>query len=114
MKAVRTGALDSENFASVDARVSLHNACHARAQNIGFKSRELLNLIPALEVGIVERCSGHGGMWGFEKQNYKYYRNSGRNLKIVRVPWCEVGNSTIWACTVIQTQRLCAHEQNTL
>jgi glycerol-3-phosphate dehydrogenase subunit C len=30
--------------------VTLHNACHARAQNIGFKSRELLALVPQLQV----------------------------------------------------------------
>ena len=46
--------------------VTLHNACHARAQNIGFKSRELLALVPQLQLSVIERCSGHGGTWGLE------------------------------------------------
>jgi glycerol-3-phosphate dehydrogenase subunit C len=39
-------------------------ACHARAQNIGSKSAEMLKLIPGIKVDIVERCSGHGGTFG--------------------------------------------------
>jgi glycerol-3-phosphate dehydrogenase subunit C len=45
-------------------RVTLHLACHARAQNNGAKAREMLNLIPNLDVQVIERCSGHGGTWG--------------------------------------------------
>lgn len=55
----------------LSAKVTLHHACHARAQNMGWKSKELLALIPKLKVGAVERCSGHGGIWGFEKENYE-------------------------------------------
>ena len=44
--------------------VTLHLACHSRAQNIGAKAAEMLRLIPNLTVQIIERCSGHGGTWG--------------------------------------------------
>lgn len=47
--------------------VTLHNACHARAQNVGFKARELLSVVPGLSVTIADRCSGHGGTWGFHQ-----------------------------------------------
>jgi len=50
--------------------VSLHLACHARAQNIGPKAAEMLRLIPEADVVVIERCSGHGGSWGVMKENF--------------------------------------------
>jgi glycerol-3-phosphate dehydrogenase subunit C len=50
--------------------VSLHLACHARAQNMGAKGAEMLRLIPDTDVSVVERCSGHGGSWGVKKGNF--------------------------------------------
>lgn len=51
--------------------VSLHLACHARAQNIGAKAAEMLRLIPNTEVHVIERCSGHGGTWGMMEDNFE-------------------------------------------
>jgi glycerol-3-phosphate dehydrogenase subunit C len=51
--------------------VSLHLACHARAQNVGQKAAEMLRLIPGAQVGVIERCSGHGGSWGVMKENFE-------------------------------------------
>ena len=50
--------------------VSLHLACHARAQNMGAKAAEMLRLLPSSDVAVIERCSGHGGSWGVMKQNF--------------------------------------------
>jgi glycerol-3-phosphate dehydrogenase subunit C len=50
--------------------VTLHVACHARAQNQGRKGEELLKLIPDTDVTVIERCSGHGGSWGIFKENF--------------------------------------------
>jgi len=47
--------------------VTIHHACHARAQNMGAKSMEMLKLIPDTKVELVERCSGHGGTFGVMK-----------------------------------------------
>jgi glycerol-3-phosphate dehydrogenase subunit C len=47
--------------------VAVHHACHARAQNMGAKSAEMLRLIPQTKVDLVERCSGHGGTFGVMK-----------------------------------------------
>ena len=55
----------------LDGAVSLHFACHARAQNMGPKAQTLLRLIPDTEVGLIERCSGHGGSWGVMKDNFE-------------------------------------------
>jgi glycerol-3-phosphate dehydrogenase subunit C len=48
--------------------VTVHHACHARAQNMGAKSLEMLKLIPDTRVELVERCSGHGGTFGVMKE----------------------------------------------
>ncbi len=48
--------------------VTIHHACHARAQNMGAKSAEMLKLIPETKVDLVERCSGHGGTFGVMKK----------------------------------------------
>ncbi|TAL04241.1 MAG: glycerol-3-phosphate dehydrogenase [Rhodospirillaceae bacterium] len=55
---------------AVPGGVALHLACHARAQNMGAKGAEMLRLIPDTDVGVVERCSGHGGSWGIKKGNF--------------------------------------------
>ena len=54
----------------LDGGVTLHIACHARAQNIGQKSAEMLRLVPDTEIKVIERCSGHGGAWGVMKGNF--------------------------------------------
>jgi glycerol-3-phosphate dehydrogenase subunit C len=54
----------------LDEGVTVHIACHARAQNIGQKAAELLRLIPDIDLQVIERCSGHGGAWGVMAENY--------------------------------------------
>jgi glycerol-3-phosphate dehydrogenase subunit C len=44
--------------------VTVHLACHARAQNMGPKAAEMLKMIPNTPVDVIERCSGHGGTFG--------------------------------------------------
>jgi len=58
--------------------VRLHLACHARAQNIGQKSAEMLRLLPDAQVNVIERCSGHGGSWGVMKDNFETALKIGR------------------------------------
>jgi glycerol-3-phosphate dehydrogenase subunit C len=50
--------------------VTVHHACHSRAQNMGAMSAQMLRLIPGAKVDIVERCSGHGGTFGVMKQTH--------------------------------------------
>ncbi len=58
--------------------VSLHLACHARAQNMGAKAAEMLRLLPEAALDVVERCSGHGGSWGVKKENFSVAMKVGR------------------------------------
>ena len=48
----------------IEGGVTVHHACHARAQNMGAKSAEMLKLIPDTRIELVERCAGHGGTFG--------------------------------------------------
>ncbi len=55
----------------IEGGISVHLACHARAQNMGPKAAEMLRLIPGTKVDIVERCSGHGGTFGVLKGTHE-------------------------------------------
>ena len=58
----------AQGLSPIDGGVTIHHACHARAQNMGAKSAEMLRLIPGTKVDLVERCSGHGGTFGVMKE----------------------------------------------
>ncbi len=58
--------------------VSLHLACHARAQNMGAKAADMLRLLPQADLDVVERCSGHGGSWGVKRDNFAIALKVGR------------------------------------
>jgi glycerol-3-phosphate dehydrogenase subunit C len=58
--------------------VTVHHACHARAQNMGTKSAELLRLIPDTKIDLIERCSGHGGTFGVMKQTHPVANKVGK------------------------------------
>ena len=62
MKLQRVGALATD-FVRKPGTVAYQIPCHLRDQNIGFKSKELMELVGA-RVRVIERCSGHDGTWG--------------------------------------------------
>ena len=62
----------------LEGGVTLHIACHARAQNMGQKATEMLRLLPDTEIKVIERCSGHGGSWGVMKDNFETAIKVGR------------------------------------
>jgi Fe-S oxidoreductase len=51
--------------------VSYHVACHLRVQNIGLKTRDLLQLVPDTTVTAIERCSGHDGTYAVKSEYHK-------------------------------------------
>ena len=57
----------AEGLQEIDGGVTVHNACHARAQNMGIKARDMLKFIPNIKMDVVERCAGHGGTFGVMK-----------------------------------------------
>ena len=62
----------------IPGTLTVHMACHARAQNMGQKAAEMLRLIPSADVKVIERCSGHGGSWGFKKEWFDVAMKVGR------------------------------------
>jgi glycerol-3-phosphate dehydrogenase subunit C len=58
--------------------ITVHLACHARAQNMGPKAAEMLKLIPETPVDVIERCSGHGGTFGVVKPTHDVAVKVGR------------------------------------
>ena len=62
----------------LEGEVTVHLACHARAQNMGQKAAEMLRLLPDAKVSVIERCSGHGGSWGILNENFETAVRIGR------------------------------------
>ena len=62
----------------IDGGVTLHHACHARAQNMGNKARDMIMLIPNISIDLVERCAGHGGTFGVMKKTHQVARKVGQ------------------------------------
>jgi glycerol-3-phosphate dehydrogenase subunit C len=56
------------DFARPLGKVAYHVACHLRVQNIGLKTRDILQLIPGTTVEPIERCSGHNGTYGVKRE----------------------------------------------
>jgi len=50
-------------------RIAYHLPCHLKAQNIGFRSKQILGLI-ADEVVMIDACSGVDGTWGMKARYY--------------------------------------------
>jgi Fe-S oxidoreductase len=50
--------------------VSYHLPCHLQAQNIGYKSRDVMRLIPKTRVILNEKCTAHDGTWAMKKEHF--------------------------------------------
>jgi glycerol-3-phosphate dehydrogenase subunit C len=56
------------DFKRALGKISYHVACHLRVQNIGLKTRDVLQLVPGTTVEPIERCSGHNGTYGVKRR----------------------------------------------
>jgi Fe-S oxidoreductase len=57
-------------FVKSAGKIAYQIPCHLRAQNIGFKSRDLMELIPDTSVRVIEKCSAVDGTWGLKRQYF--------------------------------------------
>lgn len=64
------GTLDTQFPGKTPGRVSYQAPCHLRAQNMGFKTRDILETIPGTKVAVIERCTAMDGTWGMKKENF--------------------------------------------
>jgi glycerol-3-phosphate dehydrogenase subunit C len=65
----KEGELNTE-FPTALGDIAYQVACHLRVQNIGLKTRDILNLVPGTEVTAQERCSGHDGTYAVKKETH--------------------------------------------
>jgi len=63
----KAGELNTE-FKNSLGKVAYHVACHQRVQNVGMKTRDILQLIQDTEITPIERCSGHDGTYAVKKE----------------------------------------------
>eukprot|EP00743_Colponemidia_sp_Colp-15_P011391 GILK01012701.1.p1 GENE.GILK01012701.1~~GILK01012701.1.p1 ORF type:complete len:595 (-),score=79.71 GILK01012701.1:45-1739(-) len=68
MDIARKEGINTEGLRPLKSHVALHQACHSKAQNVGFKAHDMLKLIPSADLHVIDKCSGHGGSWGCKKQ----------------------------------------------
>ena len=66
------------SFVNSLGKISYHIPCHSRVQNMGQKTRELLEGIPGTAVTTVERCAGHDGTWGVKAEYFASSMKIGR------------------------------------
>jgi len=66
-------------------KVAYQAPCHLRAQNMGYKTRDVLQLIPGTKVTVVERCTAMDGTWGMKKEFYpislQFARKAAREME---------------------------------
>jgi Fe-S oxidoreductase len=63
----KDGKLNTE-FRNPLGKISYQVPCHLRVQNIGLKTRDLLQLVPDTTVEAIERCSGHDGTYAVKEE----------------------------------------------
>jgi glycerol-3-phosphate dehydrogenase subunit C len=74
----RKDGLLKTQFVNALGKISYHIPCHSRVQNMGQKTREMLEAIPGSQVTTVERCSGHDGTWGVKTEYFDSSMKIGR------------------------------------
>ena len=62
---------NTEFKSSPDGPVAYHAPCHLRAQNVGFKSRDLLRKIPGVKPKTVMECCGHDGTYAMTVEGFE-------------------------------------------
>lgn len=73
----KAGLLNTE-FSRELGTVAYHVACHLRVQNIGMKTRDVLNLVPGTTVIPIERCTGHNGTYAVKKEFHEISMKIGK------------------------------------
>ncbi len=73
----KDGKLNTDFKRSLGA-VAYQVPCHLRVQNIGLKTRDVLELVPDTKVQVIERCSGHDGTYAVKSEYHDIARKIAR------------------------------------
>jgi len=69
----RAGKLRTD-FRNPLGKIAYQVPCHLRVQNIGLKTRDILELVPDTKVDAIERCSGHDGTYAVKRETHEISR----------------------------------------
>jgi Fe-S oxidoreductase len=73
----KAGKLNTD-FKNPLGKVAYHVPCHQRVQNIGPKTREIMQLVPDTTIEVIERCSGHDGTYAVKREFHEISMKIGR------------------------------------
>ena len=68
----------NRDFQSTPGKIAYHVPCHLRAQNIGFRSRDILRLIPGSQPLPTPECCGHDGTWAMKREYFQMSLQAGK------------------------------------
>ncbi len=60
----------NRDFKSTPGKIAYHIPCHLRAQNIGYRSRDMMKTIAQTSFVLVDECCGHNGTWAMKKEHF--------------------------------------------
>jgi len=75
----KDGKLDTD-FSQSLGEVAYQVPCHLRVQNLGLKTRDILELVPDTKVQVIERCSGHDGTYAVKKEFHETSKKIARPI----------------------------------
>jgi Fe-S oxidoreductase len=52
--------------------------CHLRAQNLGYRSRDMMKTIPEAAIEVVAECCGHDGTWAMKTEFFELSLKAGK------------------------------------
>ena len=108
----KAGLLNTD-FKTSLGQVAWHVACHQRVQNIGAKTKEILELAPDTEITPIERCSGHDGTYGVKTETYPLSKKIARGTvsRIKRKPFDYFVSDCPMAAAHLATELEMKHQQ---
>lgn len=68
----------NRDFKSSPGKVAYHVPCHLRMQNIGFRSRDIMKLIPGTKIAPVAECCGHDGTFAMKEEFFEMSMKTGK------------------------------------
>ena len=94
------------DFTQLNITVGYHTPCHTKALTKGTPAKNLLELIPGLQIETLEKgCSGMAGVYGISRHNYRNSLRAGLPLlSAVRTGNFKLGATECSTCKIQMEQ----------
>jgi len=66
------------DFPNSLGKIAYQTSCHLRVQNIGLKTRDILQLVPNTKIEVIERCAGHDGTYAVKSEFHAFAMKIGK------------------------------------